>query len=70
MAGEETIKRLRFKDLVSLALGIRVCGLNKYDRQDDMMQEIIPKNSVYPCENIMIKYTAEANQTEFDIDII
>ena len=35
MAGEEAIKKIAFKDLVSLSLGIRVCGANLDDREDD-----------------------------------
>ena len=61
---------MRFRDVIPMAIGIRVCGANVNLRSDDLMDIVIPKNTPYPCEFSVTKYTAKANQTHFELDVI
>ena len=67
MAGADEFE---FKDITPHRLGIRVCGGNIYDRDDDQMQVVIEKNQVYPCEYQVTKKTAHDNQVNFCLEII
>ena len=70
MAGAEEVKNFEFKDLTSHRLGIRVCGSDIHNRDDDQMEVVIEKNQVYPCEGQVTKKTARDNQDNFCLEII
>ena len=61
---------IKIQDSTSFDVGIRVCGLNPNDRDDDRIYVIIPKNTPYPCESSVTKQTARDGQTIFKIIIL
>ena len=40
----------KLQDVTPFHVGIRVCGLDHTNREDDKIDVIIPKNTPYPCE--------------------
>lgn len=51
-------------------MGIRVCGLDPNNPDDDKLDVVIPKNTVYPCERSVTKQTAKDGQTMFKIRVL